>query len=43
MGYIDQADILGIAAVELTLKELGHDFELGKGVRAAMEILGNGL
>jgi serine---pyruvate transaminase len=40
MGYIDQADILqGIAAVELTLKELGYDFELGKGVRGAMEIL----
>ncbi len=39
MGYIDQADILeGIAAVELTLKELGYDFELGRGVRAAMEI-----
>ena len=40
MGYIDQADLLaGIAAVELTLQELGYSFELGKGVRAAMEVL----
>jgi len=22
----------------MTLKELGHDFELGKGVKAAMEV-----
>jgi aspartate aminotransferase-like enzyme len=43
MGYIDQSDIIaGIAAVELTLQELGYSFELGKGVRAAMEILGQG-
>jgi len=40
MGYIDQSDLLaGIAAVELTLQELGYSFELGKGVRAAMEVL----
>ena len=43
MGYIDRADILaGIAAVELTLRELGHDCQPGEGVRAAMEILGQG-
>jgi aspartate aminotransferase-like enzyme len=43
MGYIGQDDLLaGIAAVELTLKELGYDFEMGKGVGAAMEILGQG-
>jgi aspartate aminotransferase-like enzyme len=41
MGYIDQSDIIaGIAAVELTLQELGYRFELGVGVKAAMEILG---
>jgi len=41
MGYIDQSDIIaGIAAVELTLKELGYRFELGAGIKAAMEILG---
>jgi len=43
MGYIDQSDILaGIAAVEMTLQELGYKFELGAGVKAAMEILGKG-
>jgi aspartate aminotransferase-like enzyme len=43
MGYIDQCDILaGIAAVELTLHELGHKFELGVGIKAAMEIIGQG-
>ena len=41
MGYIDQSDIIaGIAAVEMTLQELGYKFELGAGVKAAMEILG---
>jgi len=40
MGYIDQSDIItGIAAVELTLHELGYKFGLGAGVRAAMEVL----
>ncbi len=43
MGYIDQSDILaGIAAVEMTLKELGYKFELGAGVKEAMNILGQG-
>jgi aspartate aminotransferase-like enzyme len=40
MGYIDQSDIIaGIAAVEMTLKELGYQFELGAGIKAAMEVL----
>jgi aspartate aminotransferase-like enzyme len=43
MGYIDQSDIIaGIAAVEMTLKDLGYKFELGAGVKAAMNILGHG-
>ncbi len=43
MGYIDQSDIIAaIAAVEMTLKELGYKFELGAGVRAAINILGQG-
>jgi aspartate aminotransferase-like enzyme len=43
MGYIDQSDIIaGIAALELTLQELGYRFELAVGVKAAMEILGRG-
>jgi aspartate aminotransferase-like enzyme len=41
MGFVDSFDTLtAIAALEMTLKELGYNFELGKGVRAAMEILG---
>jgi aspartate aminotransferase-like enzyme len=43
MGYIDPSDIIaGIAALELTLQELGYKFELGVGVKAAMEILNKG-
>lgn len=39
MGYIDKSDIIvAIAAVEMTLKELGYAVELGRGVRAAMEV-----
>jgi aspartate aminotransferase-like enzyme len=39
-GYMDTYDIVTVvAAVELTLKELGHPVELGKGVKAALEIL----
>jgi len=42
MGYIDQSDIIaGIAAVELSLKELGYQFELGAGIKAAIEVLSN--
>jgi aspartate aminotransferase-like enzyme len=44
MGYVDASDIIaGIAAVEMTLRALGHKFEPGAGVKAAMEILGKGL
>jgi len=40
LGYVDQFDIImGVAAVEMTLKELGYAVEMGKGVRAAMEVL----
>jgi len=40
LGYVDKFDvIMAIAAVEMTLKELGYDVEMGKGVKAAMEIL----
>jgi len=43
MGYVDQSDIImAVAAVEMTLKELGYAVELGKGVRAAMEVLAAG-
>ncbi|MBM4333136.1 MAG: alanine--glyoxylate aminotransferase family protein [Deltaproteobacteria bacterium] len=40
LGYVDKFDvIMGVAAVEMTLKELGYDVEMGKGVRAAMGVL----
>jgi len=40
LGYVDQFDIiLAVAAVEMTLKELGYAVEMGKGVQAAMEVL----
>ncbi|MBI4495327.1 MAG: alanine--glyoxylate aminotransferase family protein [Deltaproteobacteria bacterium] len=40
MGYVDKFDVMtAVAAVELTLRELGHPVELGRGVRAAMEAL----
>jgi aspartate aminotransferase-like enzyme len=43
MGYVDPSDIIaGIAAVELTLRELGYKFELGAGVKAAMDIFDKG-
>ena len=39
MGYLDAADTLGvIGALELTLKALGHKFELGAGLKAAQEV-----
>jgi aspartate aminotransferase-like enzyme len=39
-GYMDTYDIVtAVAAVELALKELGHPVELGKGVKAALEVL----
>jgi len=40
-GYMDTYDITTVvSAVEMTLKELGYAVELGKGVKAALEVLG---
>ncbi len=40
LGYTDRFDpIIGIAAVEMALKELGANIEIGKGVKRAMEVL----
>ncbi len=40
MGYLDALDMVtAVAAVEMTLKELGQPVELGAGVRAAQEVL----
>ncbi|MBW2183691.1 MAG: alanine--glyoxylate aminotransferase family protein [Deltaproteobacteria bacterium] len=40
-GYMDTYDIVTVvSAVEMVLKELGYAVELGKGVKAALEVLG---
>lgn len=40
LGYVDKFDIImAVGAVEMTLNEMGYTMELGKGVRAAMEVL----
>jgi aspartate aminotransferase-like enzyme len=40
MGYVDLFDTLGgIAALEMTLSEMGAKVEVGKGVAAAMDVL----
>jgi aspartate aminotransferase-like enzyme len=40
MGYAERFDVItGIAALEMTLKKLGYEFELGTGLKAAEEIL----
>ena len=40
LGYVDAYDIIMvISALEMTLKELGYSIDLGKGVKAAAEIL----
>ncbi len=40
MGYLDALDMITVvAAVEMTLKELGQSVELGVGVKAAQEVL----
>ncbi len=40
LGFVDKFDVLmGVAAVEMTLQELGYAVEMGKGVQAAMEVL----
>ncbi len=41
MGYLDKFDLItAVAAVEMTLSELGYPVEMGKGIRAAIEVLG---
>jgi serine---pyruvate transaminase len=40
LGYTDRFDpIMGIAAVEMALCEMGHKIEIGKGVTRVMEVL----
>ena len=40
LGYYDRLDmIMVISALEMLLRDMGHPFELGAGVRAAEEIL----
>ena len=40
MGYADRMDVpFAFAALEMTLKELGHPVELGKGVGAAQQVI----
>ncbi len=40
MGYIDSSDITTtISALELTLKELGYNLELGTGMKASQQVL----
>lgn len=40
LGYYDKLDmVMVISALEMLLKEMGHAFELGTGVRAAEEVL----
>jgi aspartate aminotransferase-like enzyme len=42
MGYLDALDMVtAVAAVEMTLKDLGHAVQLGAGVRAAEEVIVN--
>lgn len=40
LGYYDRLDIvMVVSALEMLLKEMGHSFELGSGIRAAEEVL----
>ncbi|RJP59609.1 MAG: alanine--glyoxylate aminotransferase family protein [Deltaproteobacteria bacterium] len=40
LGYMDQFDVItAVSALEMTLHELGYHAELGKGIRAALEVL----
>jgi aspartate aminotransferase-like enzyme len=42
LGYYDRLDmVMVVSALEMLLKEMGYPFELGKGVKAAEEILMN--
>ncbi len=39
MGYMTQWDtIVAISCLEIVLKQMGHDFELGSGIKAAEEV-----
>ena len=43
MGYLDRFDALSvISAIEMTLAEMGHKFEVGSGVAAAQRVLAEG-
>lgn len=43
MGYLDLFDvIIGVSAVEMTLKDMGVSVRMGEGVRAAEEVLAKG-
>ncbi len=40
MGYTDELDVIGtLAALEMTLAELGYDVEPGRAVTAAQQVL----
>ncbi len=40
MGYMDELDVIsGLAALEMVLADLGYDFEPGRGVAAAQQVL----
>jgi len=42
LGWMDKLDIIGvISALEMSLLELGYDLELGRGVKAAEQVLIN--
>lgn len=42
MGYIEEFDVIaGISCLEKVLKQMGHKFELGAGVRGAEEVFAN--
>jgi aspartate aminotransferase-like enzyme len=40
LGYADKYDVVtALSALELTLKDLGHNFQMGAGVGRALEVL----
>jgi aspartate aminotransferase-like enzyme len=40
LGFTDRFDaVMGVAAVEMALKDMGADIEVGKGVKKTMEVL----
>jgi len=42
-GHLSSDDIVsGLSALELTLRELGHAFDLGAGVSAGIQVLDGG-